>query len=152
MAYKILLHNGGYVLTSCKFDWANEEFDRRLTDIESTVLIWLIDQFLNFFQIEYDDNLPLTLLCPDLSRLSTPPKHSTDHIPSSLVVSSAQSQANSGGGDRVATKQPSLDDFQPYPPFKEETKDERIQSVAMPESRPEFKLIEKYNIVSISGE
>lgn len=53
---------------------------------------------------------------------------------------------------RRARTSSGLDYFEPYPPV-EATKEERAQATAaLPDMPPDYKHIEKYNIVSVSGE
>lgn len=92
---------------------------------------------------------------PDLSRKTTPPTVDFGPQASSLMSSTKAESPRKVGADverrRSRTVPYSLDGFQPYPPL-EDTKEERPQAVAALPLHPEYKHIEKYNIVSVSGE
>ncbi len=89
----------------------------------------------------------------DLSRATPPLDSDLTNSASGIVRSSPKisSKYNRRRSQTTAT----LENFEPYPPV-EGTQDERSQSVStitLPgDLQPEYKLIEKYNILSVSGE
>lgn len=107
----------------------------------------------------HDQTLLLFPPSPDLSRKTTPPTSDHASNTSSLVSSSTKAEPLGAASVEVNRHRSrlisdELDGFVSYPPLSGEgvTKEERAQSIAAPMAfMPEYKHIEKYNIVSVSG-